>query len=145
MDTANAAEHWLRTRTQEATMPETPQSAPCLACGTTGGYMPRGYSAPKRTQRLCSRCYSHHYFAGTLGQFPHIPNDVIAASYAQRRAIQAHPLAPPAHQPAHEFKRDRKFIGAYASREWCERVKWEQQDTADRWPTCQPCERRGVA
>lgn len=47
---------------------------PCLACGTTGGYLPRKNRTPSRERGLCVRCYVRHTRQGTLEQFARTNN-----------------------------------------------------------------------
>ena len=45
-------------------------TAPCLACGTTGGTRRAGRELPSRIRGLCDRCYIRAYRAGTLDDWP---------------------------------------------------------------------------
>lgn len=126
--------------TWEFAMQDTPQAASCVDCGTTGGS-----DNAARTRGLCSCCYQQHRAKGTLDQFPRLTRE-------QCSAIQrlAHPPLPTSPDPLPNrltLARPRYVLpwGAPHQPEWQACAAWERQDTADRWPTCQPCERRGVA
>jgi hypothetical protein len=41
-------------------------AAPCVKCGTTGGYIKKGCNRPNRIKGLCRDCYNHLYNSGRL-------------------------------------------------------------------------------
>lgn len=120
--------------TWEFAMQDTPQSAPCLDCGSTGGYTHPRHHQPDRTRDLCATCAMRHRRRGTITDFP-------------LQGYSGSPYLPhPAPLPDRlTLTSSREPWGAPHQPEWQACAAWERQDTADRWPTCQPCERRGVA
>lgn len=115
--------------TWEFAMTETAQASPCVECGTTGGWVhPRGHQ-PVRIRNLCKRCYDRHHYHGTL------------ATFAVQPLPSSHPAPLPALIP--HLSRSHRVWGGPHRRDWCERARWEQQPTEQRWPTYGP--REGAA
>ena len=94
---------------------------PCIQCGTTGGALKSNYHQPWRCRGLCSPCYSKHYNAGTLDQFP--------TTESGTGYHGPHPLPLPARVELHHKPMD---WGALSTQEWHDSIA---RDNARTWST----------
>jgi hypothetical protein len=53
---------------------QTTEAAPCLACGSTGGYTIPGRHKPARPRGLCYTCYHRKNNRGDLADYPRLTN-----------------------------------------------------------------------
>jgi hypothetical protein len=95
----------------------TPPAAPCVECGSTGGYIPKDQNRPLRRRGLCSRCYDHHWNHGSGNVAHHIGYTACYPSNAGPEYVIWHTLQGERHAHALPFRDDYSTAAVQAEAE----------------------------